>query len=84
MRITLYLYIDNICKVQLWITVATTLHKMSMISRKHSMHDIIFWMREAEFQEFEPRLNFSWLHLRLYSIFQNLSRRSIETGFCEI
>ena len=42
---------------------------------------------EAEFKEFEPRLKFKsrlkygWFHLKLYSIFQDLSRRSIETGF---
>ena len=42
---------------------------------------------EAEFKEFEPRLKFKpqlkygWFHLKLYSMFQDLSRRSIETGF---
>ena len=36
---------------------------------------------EAEFKEFEPRLKYGWFHLKLYSIFQDLSRRSIETGF---
>ena len=35
----------------------------------------------AEFKEFEPRLNFGWFHLKLFSIFQDLSRRLIETGF---
>jgi len=43
---------------------------------------------EAEFKEFEPRLIFDtlfkygWFHLKLYSMFQDLSRRSIITGFC--
>ena len=36
---------------------------------------------EAKFKEFEPRLKYDWFHLKLYSIFQNLSRRLIETGF---
>ena len=42
---------------------------------------------KAEFKEFEPRLKFrpwqkyGWFHLKSYSIFQDLSRRSIETGF---
>ena len=45
---------------------------------------------EAEFKEFEPRLKFKprlkygWFHLKLYSMFQDLSRRSIETGFWRI
>ena len=38
---------------------------------------------EAEFKEFEPRLifkprlNYGWFHLKLYQMFQDLSRRSI-------
>ena len=46
-----------------------------------------FVLIEAEFKEFEPRLKFetllkySWFHLKLYLIFHDLSRRSIETGF---
>ena len=42
---------------------------------------------EAEFKEFEPwlkfkpRLKYGWFHLKVYSIFQDLCRRSIETGF---
>ena len=36
---------------------------------------------EAEFKEFEPWLKYCWFHLKLYSIFQDLSRRSIKTGF---
>ena len=45
---------------------------------------------EAEFKEFDPwlkfkpRLKYGWFHLKLYSIFQDLSRRSIETGFWQI
>ena len=36
---------------------------------------------KAEFKEFEPRLKYGWFHLKLYSMFQNLSRLSIVTGF---
>ena len=45
---------------------------------------------EAEFKEFEPRLKFKtwlkygWFHLNVYSMIQDLSRRSIETGFGRI
>ena len=45
---------------------------------------------EAEFNEFEPRLTFmtqlkyGWFGLKLYSMFQDLSRHSIETGFWRI
>ena len=41
----------------------------------------------SEFNEFEPRLKFKlrlkydWFHLKLYLMFQDLSRRSIEIGF---
>ena len=45
---------------------------------------------EGEFKEFESRLKFKlrfkygWFHLKFYLIFQNLRRRSIETGFWRI
>ena len=45
---------------------------------------------ETEFKEFEPRLKskprlkYGWFHLKIYSIFQDLRRRSIETGFWPI
>ena len=45
---------------------------------------------EAGFKEFEqrlkfkPRLKYGWFHLKLYSMFQDLSWRSIETGFWRI
>ena len=41
---------------------------------------------EAEFKEFEsrlkfkPRLKYDWFQLKLYTFFQDLSRRSIEPG----
>ena len=37
----------------------------------------------AEFEEFE-RLKYGWFHLKLYSMFQDLSWRSIETGIWRI
>ena len=46
-----------------------------------------YYRSEAEFKELEPRhkykprLKYGCIHLKLYSIFQYLSRRSIETGF---
>ena len=36
---------------------------------------------EAEIKEFLPRVKYGWFHLKLYKIFQDLSQRSIETGF---
>ena len=42
---------------------------------------------KAEFKEFErrlkfkPRLKYGWFHLKSYEVFQDLDRRSIETGF---
>ena len=39
---------------------------------------------EAEFKEFKPRLKYGWFHLKSYSMFQDLNRRSIETGFWAI
>ena len=42
---------------------------------------------EAELKKFEPRLKFKprlkygWFHIKSYSMFQDLSRRSIETDF---
>ena len=48
----------------------------------------IFKTPEAEFKEFEPRLKFEtrlkhgwWFHLKLYSVFRDLSRRLIGTSF---
>ena len=42
---------------------------------------------EAELKNFEPRLKFEtrhkygWFHLKSYSMYQDFSRRLIETGF---
>ena len=42
---------------------------------------ILFFIQEAEFKEFEPRLENGWFHLKLYSVLRDLSRRSIGTSF---
>ena len=45
---------------------------------------------EAKFKEFEPwlkfklRLKYGWVHLKSYSLFQDLSRHPIKTGFWRI
>ena len=36
---------------------------------------------EAEFKEFGSQLKYGWFHLKFYAMFQDLRRRSIETGF---
>ena len=36
---------------------------------------------EAEIKEFETRMKYDWFHLNLYSIFQDISRRSIKTAW---
>ena len=40
--------------------------------------------KKAEFKEFKPRLKYGWLHLKSYSLIQDLSLRPIETGFWRI
>ena len=42
------------------------------------------WGRIKKFEsrlKFKPQLKYGWFNLKLYSMFQDLSRRSIETGF---
>ena len=57
---------------------------------KRLLKDYLELKSEAEFKEFEPRfkfkpqLRYGWFHLKPYQIFQDLSRRSIETGFWQI
>ena len=47
-------------------------------------------MSRGRFKEFTPRLKFEtrlkygWLHLKLYSMFQDLSQRSFQTGVWRI
>ena len=38
----------------------------------------------SQWIKFEPRLKYGWFHLKLYSMFQDLSRRSIKPGFWRI
>ena len=38
------------------------------------MEDYEIMLTEAEFKEFKPRLKYGWFHLKLYLIFQDLSR----------
>ena len=45
---------------------------------------IFQWIFEAEFKEFEPRLKYGTLYIKSYSLLQELSQRSIETGFWRI
>ena len=60
------------------------------VKRRQWLFVLIDVQPEAEFKEFEPRfkfkpqLKYDWFHLKLYQIFQDLSRRSIETGFWQI
>ena len=39
-----------------------------------------FFVKDAEFKEFEPQLKYGWFHLELYSKFQDLSRRSTDSA----
>ena len=54
---------------------------------KNSLSNFLPFQSKAKFKEFDPRfkfksrLKYGWFHLNLYSIFQDLSRRSIKTGF---
>ena len=45
---------------------------------------IVYSVSEGEFKEFETRLKYGWFHWKMDSMFQDLSRRSIETGFWRI
>ena len=49
-----------------------------------NLNNFFFVKSEAEFKEFEPRVKYGWFHLKLYSKFQDLGRRSTETGFWRI
>jgi len=66
-------------KVRIY-TFADQIAPSSAVNFPHSPYT------KAEFKEFEPKfkfkpvLKFCWFHLSLYQIFQDLSRRSIETG----
>jgi len=59
-------------------------YKDSHACLPRNMMGLIPSLTETEFKEFEPRLKFetqlkySWFHLKLYSMFQDLSWRSID------
>ena len=61
--------------------------KNRVFTTNSDFHIPISFQPEAEFKEFEPplkfktRLKYGWFHLKSYSIFQDLSRRLIETSF---
>jgi len=46
--------------------------------------DYYAWNSETEFKEFETRLKYGWFNLELYSMLQDLSRRSMKTGYLRI
>ena len=64
-------------------------NSVSEVSSFVSNHEIKQYS-EAEFKEFERRLKFKpwikygWFHLKLYSMFQDLSGRLIETKIWRI
>ena len=55
------------------------IHKILCLERTITSHIIIFRSVQpvAEFKEFEPRFKYGWFHLKLYQMFQDLSRRLI-------
>ena len=61
-----------------------------MYTRERVNYFSLFIKSVAEFKEFErrfkfkPRFKYGWLHLKLYQMFQDLSRRLILTGFWRI
>ena len=65
------------------------IHKIITETFKRNITNEMNWKHspEAEFKEFEPWFNFEtqlkygWFHLKLCSMFQDLSLRLIKTGF---
>ena len=55
--------------------------------RRTKLFSIYYMSPEAKFKKFEPwlkfkpRVKYGWFYLKLYYIIQDLSRRSIDTGF---
>ena len=48
--------------------------------RQENVAELVTFLRilnpsEMEFKEFEPRFKYDWFHLKLYQMFQDLSRR---------
>ena len=54
------------------------------------MNILFMGVPEADLKQFEPRikletrLNYGWFHLKSYLMYQDFSRRSIETDFWRI
>jgi len=73
-------FLFKIIKIKFYIYVQIQSGNFIMITLRH----------EAKFKGFEPRLKFEkqlkygWFHLKLFSMFQDLSRHSIETVFWRI
>ena len=73
-------FLFKIIKIKFYIHVQIQSGNFIMITLRH----------KAKFKGFEPRLKFEkqleygWFHLKLYSMFQDLSRHSIETVFWRI
>jgi len=55
----------------------------SLTSCCKDVRNLIFPEAERRLK-FKQWLKYGWFHLKLYSMFQDLSRRSIETGFLRI
>ena len=61
-----------------------------VLAKNSNIQTLISLQPKAEFKEFEPRIKFKtrlkygWFRLKLYSMFRDLSWRSIETGFWRI
>ena len=47
-------------------------------------YDLMNYKPVAEFKEFERRFKYGWFHLKFYQMFQDLSRRLVQTGFWRI
>ena len=64
----------------------TTINYIKIVSNAIILYNYsitIHYSLETEFKvlKFKPRLKYGWCHLKLYSIFQDLSQGSIEIGF---
>jgi len=62
-----------------WTGIFRIFKSFFLINVKLILNISFRWVEQ--FKEFEPGLKYGWFHLKLYYIFQDLSRRSIETGF---
>ena len=61
-----------------------TKNKIGVLQSNLNIFLFLLICPEAEFKEFDPRLKNGLFHLKSYSMFQDLSQRSIETGFWRI